>query len=269
MRTSMSGLGSLHRDRRCTARCGDGVRFRRRGEGQRESAAGTPSPTASSAPSAPIPGTPAAGTPPSAAPSSGRRRGFRVDRPAIGEGRTHRRRPPARRLCDPACGRVARPRDRATATPAYCQPLVDPFLSRQGATKPAAVAQAFVSIGTPIPTGVIGSGEVVIPDGSAVNGWQMQAGSSMMLPLSLRPPSTGRPRPAGHRPTFRFRAANSARSGAGCPARGWDERAAGRPLFRFLMAHRIPIGPIAVLVRRSAPPERPSFFEGTLVCAES
>ncbi|MFJ8742286.1 hypothetical protein ACIRL2_23180 [Embleya sp. NPDC127516] len=153
MRTSMSRLGSIVITGAllvAATACGSDDDKKDSGK----SAAGTPSSAAPSAPSAPIPGTPAAGTTPPAAPSSAAGAVSALTGPQLEKAvLTAADLPQGVYLTRPAAGSD----DRATATPADCQPLVDLFLPRQGATKPAAVAQAFVSMGTPIPTGVIGS----------------------------------------------------------------------------------------------------------------
>ncbi|MGW1994111.1 hypothetical protein [Embleya sp. NPDC001921] len=150
MRTSMSRLGSIVITGAllvAATACGSDDDKKDGGK----SAAGTPSSTASSAP---VPGTPAAATPPPAAPSPAAGAVSALTGPQLEKAvLTAADLPQGVYLTRPAAGSA----DRATATPADCQPLVDLFLPRQGATKPAAAAQAFVSIGAPIPTGVIGS----------------------------------------------------------------------------------------------------------------
>ncbi|MFI6979904.1 hypothetical protein ACIBSV_15110 [Embleya sp. NPDC050154] len=153
MRTSMSRLGSIVITGAllvAATACGSDDDKKDSGK----SAAGTPSSATPSASSAPIPGTPAAGTTPPAAPAAGAGAVSALTGPQLEKAvLTAADLPQGVYLTRPAAGSD----DRATATPADCQPLVDLFLPRQGATKPAAVAQAFVSMGTPIPTGVIGS----------------------------------------------------------------------------------------------------------------
>ncbi|MEU0931784.1 hypothetical protein [Embleya sp. NPDC005971] len=105
------------------------------------------------APATPGPSTPAADTRPPVAPSSPAGAASALTGPQLEKAvLTAADLPQGVYLTKAAAGAG----NRATATPADCQPLVDLFLPRQGAMKPTAAAQAYVSIGSPIPTGVIG-----------------------------------------------------------------------------------------------------------------